>query len=461
MGYGIAQLWKVVSGKITQMVTGTPVYVDGATEIANSLDMSASNLFFVPIGVSIQTCVNAAIAGDVLILGAGTYTLSAAITIPIGIKLLGAGVSKTTITYSSVTATDYVIWATADNVTIEGMSIIGTTTGTSAFYGIMFDATATTVFSNCKVKDVNVSLSGKAISSGVKYTDAGGTMRNVVVNSLTTGTNKTAVGVFFQNNSTADAPTTLVCYNVQASATGTGSGGAYGIYNQDNVSSQDSFLYLYDCYASAASTAIYNQGLYTVGGDAYVYAYDSIFKGSTFDALASASSATFQLSNCVLINGTMSGTITFLGTTVNSALFVNGHLILTQTDGNEYITGHDADGWVNIHATTGVEINAQTLNVIDLYASGQIYQDDNDKHYWGTGDDADIYYDGTDLYINPKVVGTGDLKVLGSVYPTGYKSSDGSAGITATIVTAPITGGGAQGSMTFKDGLLTAQTPAT
>lgn len=43
----------------------------------------------------------------------------------------------------------------------------------------------------------------------------------------------------------------------------------------------------------------------------------------------------------------------------------------------------------------------------------------------------------------------------------GFKSSDGSAGITATIVTAELTGGGTQGSMTFKNGILTAQVAAT
>ena len=34
-------------------------------------------------------------------------------------------------------------------------------------------------------------------------------------------------------------------------------------------------------------------------------------------------------------------------------------------------------------------------------------------------------------------------------------------GINATITTAKLTGGGANGSMTFKNGILTAQTPAT
>ncbi len=35
------------------------------------------------------------------------------------------------------------------------------------------------------------------------------------------------------------------------------------------------------------------------------------------------------------------------------------------------------------------------------------------------------------------------------------------AGLTVTITTAKLTGGGANGSMTFTNGVLTAQTPAT
>lgn len=37
----------------------------------------------------------------------------------------------------------------------------------------------------------------------------------------------------------------------------------------------------------------------------------------------------------------------------------------------------------------------------------------------------------------------------------------GSPGFTGTITTAKLTGGGANGSMTFSNGILTAQTPAT
>ena len=42
-----------------------------------------------------------------------------------------------------------------------------------------------------------------------------------------------------------------------------------------------------------------------------------------------------------------------------------------------------------------------------------------------------------------------------------YLDTSLGTGYTGTIVTAKLTGGGAQGSMTFVNGILTAQTPAT
>jgi len=87
---------------------------------------------------------------------------------------------------------------------------------------------------------------------------------------------------------------------------------------------------------------------------------------------------------------------------------------------------------------------------------------DNQKIQLGTAQDTAEYYDGTDLIINPQVVGTGDLKILGgSVNSVGGFKANGTAGISATITTAAITPGGATGSMTFVKGILTAQTQAT
>jgi len=53
------------------------------------------------------------------------------------------------------------------------------------------------------------------------------------------------------------------------------------------------------------------------------------------------------------------------------------------------------------------------------------------------------------------------LNVNGTFQANSYKSSDGSAGLTTTVALAKITSGGTDGSLTFKDGLLTAKVDPT
>ena len=75
----------------------------------------------------------------------------------------------------------------------------------------------------------------------------------------------------------------------------------------------------------------------------------------------------------------------------------------TQTDGNEYIDSLN-DGYLDVGATTAIRLlNDTKLTADDRYL------------YFGTGDDASISYDGTDLRINTRAVGTGDTVNEGAI----------------------------------------------
>jgi hypothetical protein len=52
---------------------------------------------------------------------------------------------------------------------------------------------------------------------------------------------------------------------------------------------------------------------------------------------------------------------------IKGQTLVDDKIMFTQTDGNEYIDS-GSDGWVNIGATTGVEVNAPILNVTGIYS---------------------------------------------------------------------------------------------
>lgn len=78
---------------------------------------------------------------------------------------------------------------------------------------------------------------------------------------------------------------------------------------------------------------------------------------------------------------------------------------------------------------------------------------DNYKLWFGEGKDASISYDGTDLIINPKEVGSGILNIQGdlnideTIQAQDYYSGDGTQGYTGTCASGT--------TLTVKDGLVT------
>jgi hypothetical protein len=68
--------------------------------------------------------------------------------------------------------------------------------------------------------------------------------------------------------------------------------------------------------------------------------------------------------------------------------------------------------------------------------SGKVFLGlDNTKTYWGTGYDASIYYNGTDLIIDPKVVGTGAVNLNGGNLTTTGTGTFGSLVLTNALTT--------------------------
>ena len=75
-----------------------------------------------------------------------------------------------------------------------------------------------------------------------------------------------------------------------------------------------------------------------------------------------------------------------------------------------------SDGGI-IYTVGAIGIN--TLPDEKLQVAGNIHVDDNYEMIFGTGKDAKIYYDNTDLTINPKVVGSGAVKIVGDTFWSG------------------------------------------
>lgn len=114
-----------------------------------------------------------------------------------------------------------------------------------------------------------------------------------------------------------------------------------------------------------------------------------------------------------------------------------------------------------ITTNVGMYLEEQTTGVTDwqVYSVNGNWRigNDNSRLVFGTGNDASIYYDGTNLVVNPKVVGAGILDILGTLQTDGYNAADGTAGATADVAVDQPGGAGTR-TLHFKSGLYTGYT---
>ena len=81
-----------------------------------------------------------------------------------------------------------------------------------------------------------------------------------------------------------------------------------------------------------------------------------------------------------------------------------------------YGTGDDA---TILYDGTDLIIKPDVVGTGDVVVDGHISLADSDTLKLGTGDDASVTYDGTNVVVNPKVAGTGILDVTGTVRSDG------------------------------------------
>ncbi|KKN82262.1 hypothetical protein LCGC14_0310750 [marine sediment metagenome] len=75
----------------------------------------------------------------------------------------------------------------------------------------------------------------------------------------------------------------------------------------------------------------------------------------------------------------------------------------------------DLVGDQNISGTLNVDTIAEFTGSAGVTIANDLHLADNVKAIFGTGNDAEIYYDGNDLIIDPDAVGSGELKLLGEM----------------------------------------------
>jgi hypothetical protein len=102
------------------------------------------------------------------------------------------------------------------------------------------------------------------------------------------------------------------------------------------------------------------------------------------------------------------------GTNITDAGSGTGHTLTPQFDYSDSIVIGN-----NINPTSSNQINIGGELLVDTSTGNtRLGTSDNDKTFWGAGSDASIYYDGTDLIIDPREVGSGVLDVRAPIQIT-------------------------------------------
>ena len=347
-----------VSNTGTVTVAGTPTITAGS----GGLDFVSSNVIFVGIGDDIETAITNATAGDTLLLAAGTYSIPNEVTVGKSIRLRGQGRDATTLDFTvSGTSTASLLSIEASNVSVENMTLsYSGSNNCNPCVAIEVDGTAGTQLSGIDLWNLDVSASGAGTVRTIFIKDASGTIRELTASATSTAVgNDDAEAIFVNGLSTQEAAATWTISDTLLTADA--QGGAAGddanaIRAAESAATQNITVTFIDSTLTAtAAGSGAATGANTSGNNIIFIFGQCVVSGGTTD-VTQASSSSVTLRNTNLINNTMSGTITFQGTSAMNAIQ------LGQTGVN--IT-HDSDGALTFLGTSAGSDENLTLNLDD------------------------------------------------------------------------------------------------
>ena len=269
----------------------------------------------VPLTGDIQTYVNAATAGDTLLLASGVYTITASITVDKQLNIVGHGHSGTvtnpvTPYHGTVVrcATDDVtaFLVNSSNVRIAELSIhmlgesnVGIDTAHN-LVGLVFQG-------------IDVICNGAGIQRAFTITDSDAILRDLTFH--VTSSEYIATGLMFVNTAAATSDNACDCFTV----TGTAIGGQYGYAFRCRNEAVDHALTLnlIACYGKAegsSSAAVSSTSTGTPNySRAIVNCYLCTFDGVQWDVMQGDANQ-MNLGGSVIVHNAISGTVTYRAT---------------------------------------------------------------------------------------------------------------------------------------------------
>ena len=147
---------------------------------------------------------------------------------------------------------------------------------------------------------------------------------------------------------------------------------------------------------------------------------------------ATAGTAPLKFTSGALTTAAVAGQIEYL----SGLFYIRGTEGWAFGDSGTYINQAN-DGHLDLTADVSIDLNGNVeLGAYNLTTTGTIYNKaDNSKHYFGAGNDASINYNGTNMIINPKEVGAGNLTVSGDTDFSGGKTTLAYTAAAPTLTT--------------------------
>ncbi|MBU2249876.1 MAG: hypothetical protein KKD77_24230, partial [Gammaproteobacteria bacterium] len=289
--------------------------------ITDDVEFSGGNITYVPLTGDIQTYVNAAVAGDTLVLASGTYAITAPITIAKQLNIRGQGSAGfttapataqhgTLINSATAAVTGFVV--NNSNVRIGDLSLNLTGAGsagittTNNLFGLVF-------------YNIDVIVNCTGVAQGITINGSDAILRDMTF--YVTSSDSVAYGVWAYNDNTCISNNVVDVFGVTGTVLGS-LGTAYGFtvanINDDNTITLNLFNTV-DRVLDGTAADIGLAVLSTTTTNAFCNAYMSTIQGGggagDYDVLINAGNVC-NLGGSVVEGNSISGTPTYRATMV-------------------------------------------------------------------------------------------------------------------------------------------------
>jgi len=290
--------------------------VGGNLSVLDAIYWVGGNITHVPLDGDIQTYVNAATAGDTLILASGVYTITSSITVNKQLNIVGQGhsgfvttpvtPSHGTLITSTATLPNGAFYATNDNVRVANLSV--NLTGATSV-GVLTAANLQGIV----LADIDVIVDGTGSEQGFVIDSSDVVLRNLTF--YVTSSDGAASGLILQNDNTATKDAVCDCFNV----TGTVQGGAtfascctcYNNNSAHTLTLNLSNSVIRTNAGTPINVAVASYSLTT--NNSVVNAYFCTLDGDDYDAWQTGTNE-LNIGGSVLVNNLTFGTINYRAT---------------------------------------------------------------------------------------------------------------------------------------------------